>query len=207
MTVQEIWIASYLVPGRFRRFKKALESFRDQTLKTPVCVSVCGPDSWRAKQWTASVLGDVVQYELFLYEERWSQFDQLYMISKNRTGARNVFISVCDDDDMFLPQRMEVQQKYLEDGQICLKCKASDPDRSAVHSDFGSFCFRLTDLEKFFQETKGSDLTLPPDLLFMALLKSQDIPEALHIKTPSFFTRTWDEKRNDGTSWFSPVLF
>jgi hypothetical protein len=200
---QEIWMASYLQKSRFSSFKRALKSFNDQTLKAPVALSVCGPEAWRVVQWARDLL-TAVPYELFLYDERWSQFDQLYMIHRGRVD-KDIFISVCDDDDFFSESRIEIQQKFLKSPIITLKCgtKGSCPD-------FGSFCFhydRMTEFFEFFQTKDAREFDeIPPDMLFMATFKVKVLPYILYHRTSSLLDRKWIEEKEGGQKWFHMTL-
>lgn len=198
---QEIWMASYLQPARFRLFKRALKSFNEQTLKVPVVLSVCGPEAWRVVQWARNLL-TCVPYELFLYDRRWSQFDQLYMIYCSRKN-KDIFISVCDDDDFFYTNRIEIQQRYLYSSKITLKCQTNGTN------DFGSYCFHFKALHDFFTNKRKEKhiqemlVTVPPDVVFICLQQWTEIPYILHFRRSAMFDRTWHDKREGGGKWFA----
>lgn len=201
-------MASFLIPERFSTFKRALKSFENQTMLAPVIISVCGPEAWRAKHWVGEIFGQKVQYELLLFEERMSQFDQLFTILNGRKERTdNLFVSVCDDDDWFSPDRIEVQESYLSEGKSCLKCLAQTDEGATCHSDFGAYCFKASVLEEFFRERKYEYApSIAPDLLFTAGLSECLIPKVMHFKRISLWDRRYNEERDDGEKWFSFIL-
>jgi hypothetical protein len=214
---QEIWLASYLVKERFGCFKRALKSFKAQTLRVPIVISVTGPECAVAAECVSEVLRGE-NYELILNEERMSQFDQLALILKNRKklpeGGTNerLFISVCDDDDWFEPNRVEVQQKHLEEKnsemvqRAALRCGVLGV---FAHQDFGCFCFDLRQLEWFIFTKEGKSVremfrNVAPDVSFCASLQWINIPEKLHNRdSATLWSRTYNEDRVDGLKWFS----
>lgn len=200
---QEIWIASYLVKKRFKLFKRALRSFRDQT-RAPdlVVVSVCGEEAWRAAKWARTILAGIA-YEIRLYDARWSQFDQLYMILKDRpVEASLTYITVCDDDDYFYPERIERQRLAIE---FWLADAFKFATRKA-HGDFGAFCVREKVYREFFAGELVKDKSIPPDVYFMVLLNPKLIDEQLHHRELSLLSREWMERRSDGDGWWTCTL-
>ena len=214
MVRQEIWLASYLVQSRFGRFKTALKSFDYQSTKTKVMISVCGPEAWRAKKWAEELLTQV-PHELFLYEERYSQFDQLYLILKASLAADPegpVYVSVCDDDDYFTSDRIEVQDLYIDPEKSgAYRCGAKGINGCPTCRDFGCFCVNRRWYERFFssefQKEREEYVSIAPDILFMALLKATDVSEVLYIRANSLYGRSYNESREgSGEKWFTITL-
>ena len=197
--VQEIWLASYLQPSRFDSFQRALKSFNEQTVKAHVVLSVCGPEAWRAQEWVKENLVDVT-WELHVYTARFSQFDQIYKLLASKRG-REVYLSFCDDDDYYTPNRIEVQEKYLkENPQLNLYCNTGGLNR-----DFACLCVHQRRLEDFFANDQLKPLinSTLPDVVFRTTLKLYELEEVLYIRKSSFLDATYTQMRENGEPWYT----
>lgn len=206
---QQIWLVSYIIPERLEPFKRALQSFADQTVKCSVNISLCGPSAKDARQ----IVFDILDNPLVMtHNERYSQFDQLFLLHKHLRPDPNIWISFCDDDDYYTSDRIEIQQNYIdkiENKYDSIECGAGG---QFAHRDFGCLCVRADTLEHFFTNPEGLNRAvevIAPDIFFRACRRSLIIKEILYIRENLSESRTYNQKRSGSDSgyWFTPKLF